>query len=118
MGIAGPLGVRHPIGVVDACLGPRLAVRVFSLLLFFTLLPRFMAVMSSKYFTLVLIEDAVQIEDVADPIEYAEQSEDVADLIEDAEQSEDVAIALGALTQSAYFQVFKTCGLACQALMA
>ena len=73
---------------------------------------------SSKNSTLVLIEDAVQSEGVADLIEDAEQSGDVADLFDDAEQSEDVAMALGSLTQSAYFQVFKTCGLACQALMA
>ena len=54
------------------------------MLLFFTLLPRFMAEelpRSSKNSTLVLIEDAVQSEDVVDLIENAEQSGDVADLL-------------------------------------
>lgn len=108
IGTAGPPGVRQPIGVTDACLNTGLAVCVFSLPLLFTLLPRFMAEnlpRSSKYSTLVLIENAEQSEDVAVLIEDAEQSDDVAALIEDAEQSEDVAMALGVLTQSAYVQV-------------
>ena len=67
IGAAGPLGVRQPTGVSEACLSTGLAACAFAFPLAFALLPRFMAEAlqrSPKYSTLVLIEDAEQSEAV------------------------------------------------------